>query len=252
MEPFLCPGLGEREREMMFVKIHCAFLTCLTRVWATSRCSSQLLIFEPCQHCLLLGVQVAIYPFSNISQNCFAGNFTGCFRLSQFDVYSFHAWLANCQFLFFHGQNSSGVDIDEEDKFFLNSDLENNRRDKFKALIKLQEEHNGLVEPRRNLAIQPGMYLPENVMRPSTSIETDNGQSVDGALSVNMEVTSDCSPNRDATRKHRNPDSRRKSRFQGSSKPMHKGPSSRKQWIKKEPQKNLSIQFFSSFFRGRG
>ncbi|CAA6669801.1 unnamed protein product [Spirodela intermedia] len=41
------------------------------------------------------------------------------------------------------------------------SDEENRRREKFEALLRLQREHSGLIEPKKDLIVAPGMFLPE-------------------------------------------------------------------------------------------
>jgi len=121
------------------------------------------------------------------------------------------------------------MDLDEEEKVFLQSDTENNRREKFEALLKLQQENNGLIEPRKNLAIQPGMFLPEHIAKPSTSTDTDEEQCENGASDAILEVNSG-HPNKATTSKqHRNPESRRKNRFHSSRGPPRAPP----RWIRK-------------------
>lgn len=117
---------------------------------------------------------------------------------------------------------------------FLQSDSEKKRREKLEALLKVQQENNGLIEPKKDLAIVPGMFLPANVANPRTSTETDTEQC--GESVSTPEVDSGHSMNKTTTSKHRNPDPRRKNynnRFHSSRRPQHAAPS-RKQWIKKD------------------
>lgn len=42
----------------------------------------------------------------------------------------------------------------------LQSESENMRRERFEAILKTQEEKGGLVQPKKNISVVPGMYLP--------------------------------------------------------------------------------------------
>lgn len=53
-----------------------------------------------------------------------------------------------------------------ENEMLLHSDSENTRRQKFEAILKLQQENNGLIEPKKTEVLMPGMFLP----RPTTTI----------------------------------------------------------------------------------
>ncbi|XP_062198343.1 uncharacterized protein LOC133901062, partial [Phragmites australis] len=57
------------------------------------------------------------------------------------------------------------IDLGEEEKELLHSELEMNRKKNFESLVNLQQERNGLIKPKNDLAIQPGMYvsLPPSV-----------------------------------------------------------------------------------------
>lgn len=58
-------------------------------------------------------------------------------------------------------QGSEGNDVDREN--FLHCDSENIRRQKFKVISKMQEEINGLIKPRKDLVVLPGMFLPQSI-----------------------------------------------------------------------------------------
>ncbi|XP_076890452.1 uncharacterized protein LOC143541530 [Bidens hawaiensis] len=49
---------------------------------------------------------------------------------------------------------------DTESDTHLNADSENIRRKKFEAILKVQQENNGLIEPKKSEVLMPGMFLP--------------------------------------------------------------------------------------------
>ncbi|XP_044481325.1 uncharacterized protein LOC123207902 isoform X2 [Mangifera indica] len=51
-------------------------------------------------------------------------------------------------------------EVDDNDKL-LQSDSENMRKQKFEAIQKLQQERNGLIEPKKELVVLPGMFLSQ-------------------------------------------------------------------------------------------
>lgn len=59
--------------------------------------------------------------------------------------------------------------MDEDNSLLLHSESENNRRRHFETLLKSQSDKNGLIQPKKDLAILPGMYLPESARVPTTS-----------------------------------------------------------------------------------
>ncbi|XP_051130485.1 uncharacterized protein LOC127250981 [Andrographis paniculata] len=59
----------------------------------------------------------------------------------------------------------SGININED---VLQSDSEKIRKQKFDAILKLQQENNGLIEPKKEEVLQPGMFLPQPITVPST------------------------------------------------------------------------------------
>lgn len=135
--------------------------------------------------------------------------------------------------------NFAGMVIDEDEKVILQSDEESLRREKFEALLKLQQENNGLIEPRKNLAILPGMFLPENISVPTSSAETIGIPTTSAeTISVqrgdpNQQKDSTKSSIKSGTSKHNNSYRRRNNRFHSSKGPAS-APHNRKQWIKKD------------------
>ncbi|XP_052193103.1 uncharacterized protein LOC127801757 isoform X3 [Diospyros lotus] len=112
-----------------------------------------------------------------------------------------------------------------EDENLLQADSEKIRRQKFEAILKLQQENNGLIEPRKDLVLQPGMFLPRPIPQPTavSTKETAEQRHTDPTI---ISVTSGGSSNRPSTNEHRNSGMRK-----------HRGQNSRKQisqWIKKE------------------
>ncbi|KAH6793854.1 RWD domain-containing protein [Perilla frutescens var. hirtella] len=109
----------------------------------------------------------------------------------------------------------------------LHSESERIRREKIDAILKIQQENNGLIEPKRNEVLLPGMFLPQPpVGLPSTESE--------GMISSELE-------NKDrAGKSDANPESsldRRRSRKPGNSHRKHRAQNSSKQarqWIRKD------------------
>ncbi|GMY23048.1 e3 ubiquitin-protein ligase rnf25 [Fagus crenata] len=65
------------------------------------------------------------------------------------------------------GSHSSQLNFDEDkvddNETLLQSDSEIVRRQKFEAALSLQQENSGLIEPKKNIAVLPGMYLQQSV-----------------------------------------------------------------------------------------
>ncbi|KAG6393353.1 hypothetical protein SASPL_147592 [Salvia splendens] len=59
----------------------------------------------------------------------------------------------------------------EIDGGFLQSEEEIIRKEKFDAILKIQQENNGLIEPKKNEVLLPGMFLPQPVGLPSAESE---------------------------------------------------------------------------------
>ncbi|KAJ4847611.1 hypothetical protein Tsubulata_002712 [Turnera subulata] len=71
-------------------------------------------------------------------------------------------------------QSSKGEGVnDEEDDELLQSESESIRRQKFEAILKLQQENSGLIEPKRDLLVLPGMFLPPPAQVPAEMPNTD-------------------------------------------------------------------------------
>ncbi|KAK7350450.1 hypothetical protein VNO77_09103 [Canavalia gladiata] len=83
------------------------------------------------------------------------------------------------------GSHSSQLSLDndeiKEDEKLLQSEYEVIRRQNFEAILNLQKENSGLIEPKRDIVILPGMYLPQPVAMPSSTMtkESDEQQEND-------------------------------------------------------------------------
>lgn len=119
--------------------------------------------------------------------------------------------------------DSNGIEIDTD---VLQSDYEKTRREKFEAILKIQQENSGLIEPRKNEVLMPGMYLPQPVSLPPTEPDgiSSESQNKDGAGRPNTNPGS--SFNRPGPKKHNN-SNMRKHRTQNSSKQG-------RHWIRKD------------------
>lgn len=113
--------------------------------------------------------------------------------------------------------------------------MENNRRQKYAAILKLQEENRGLIERRGNDVLLPGVFLPEpvTVLVASTKIVTDEQQDEGSACNPPSEPDLTSSSSKPSTSKHNNVSMRKKNRGHHPRKQIN-AQSSRKQWIKKE------------------
>jgi len=50
------------------------------------------------------------------------------------------------------------------------------RRQKFEAILSLQKENNGLIEPKKDIVILPGMYLPQPAAMPSSALTKESDE----------------------------------------------------------------------------
>jgi len=66
--------------------------------------------------------------------------------------------------------NNDEVDNDEK---ILQSENEIIRKQRFEAILSLQKENNGLIEPKKDIVILPGMYLQQPVAAPTSTKEPD-------------------------------------------------------------------------------
>ncbi|XP_042490120.1 E3 ubiquitin-protein ligase RNF25 isoform X2 [Macadamia integrifolia] len=114
-----------------------------------------------------------------------------------------------------------------DDGELLHSDVENNRRQKFEALLKLQQVKNGLNEPKRDKVLLPGMFLRETTTESITSTEGPiEQQSKDASHTTTPKTNSSGSSNKPSTSEHKNLGTR-KYRVQNPKKQL-------KQWVKKD------------------
>ncbi|CAN4125955.1 unnamed protein product [Withania somnifera] len=121
--------------------------------------------------------------------------------------------------------SSSRSEINNEDTLLF-SESEKLRREKFDAILKLQEEKGGLIEIKKHEVLRPGIYLPQPAALPSTVSTEEAKEKQDRHLSANSRTNSGGSTNKPSTSRARN-----------SSAKKHQGHSSRKQvaqWVKKE------------------
>ncbi|KAK7286980.1 hypothetical protein RJT34_22368 [Clitoria ternatea] len=74
----------------------------------------------------------------------------------------------------FSSQLSLDDDEANDEENLLQSEYEATRRQKFEAILNLQKENSGLIEPKRDLVILPGMYLPQPVAVPSSTLTKES------------------------------------------------------------------------------
>ncbi|XP_076936974.1 uncharacterized protein LOC143604350 [Bidens hawaiensis] len=95
---------------------------------------------------------------------------------------------------------------DTENDTLLNTDSENIRRKKFEAILKVQQENNGLIEPKKSEVLMPGMFLPRPLaVTSATSAKevTDSEQAAESK--TNSGVSKLSSSNRRGSRPRNKP-----------------------------------------------
>ncbi|GAA0159979.1 hypothetical protein LIER_16637 [Lithospermum erythrorhizon] len=80
--------------------------------------------------------------------------------------------------------DDSGSKIDDDENI-LHSDSEIIRRKKFEAILKIQQERSGLIEPKKNEVLLPGMYLPRPVASPVEVLDTETAEEQRKHLAAN-------------------------------------------------------------------
>ncbi|TVT96837.1 hypothetical protein EJB05_57912, partial [Eragrostis curvula] len=123
------------------------------------------------------------------------------------------------------------MDLGEDEKELLHSEAEQNRRKRIESLVSLQQECNGLIEPKKDLAIQPGMYVSLPPSAPATA-EGDNEPCEDTTTSTS-EMEPHSLANNGSTNKPKNSGHRRRNRANASRRQPH-GQTGRQQWQRKE------------------
>ncbi|KAF8081365.1 hypothetical protein N665_0890s0003 [Sinapis alba] len=128
-------------------------------------------------------------------------------------------------------QDSGLVQGEEEEDPLLQSESENMKRERFEAILKTQEEKGGLVQPKKNISVVPGMYLPPPAPASSSSNQEEAQEQVEHK-EAESETNSSSSNNRRGRgrgrgggRGHSNVN-RRKQNPQDPRKPM-------KQWVQR-------------------
>ncbi|KAJ8565562.1 hypothetical protein K7X08_008138 [Anisodus acutangulus] len=148
-----------------------------------------------------------------------------------------------------HAVTSSGSEVNNEDKLLF-SDSEKLRREKFDAILKLQQEKGGLIEIKKHEVLRPGIFFPQPAAVLSTASTEDAKEQQDRDLATNSRTNSSGSSNKPSssrarnagTKEHKGHDSRKQvthsSRKQVTHSSRKQVPhSSRKQvtqWVKKE------------------
>ncbi|GER43214.1 RWD domain-containing family protein [Striga asiatica] len=111
--------------------------------------------------------------------------------------------------------DSSGTEIDKD---ILHSDSEKLRRQKFEAVLRLQQENHGLIEPKKNEVLLPGVFLPQPVATPPTESDTVSSEPRKNGPTAKTDANPGSSFNRPGPRRHSNYSNTRKHRPQNSGK----------------------------------
>ncbi|KAI7757664.1 hypothetical protein M8C21_029653 [Ambrosia artemisiifolia] len=123
-----------------------------------------------------------------------------------------------------YSQLNLGNAEDTENDTLLHSDSENTRRQKFEAILKLQQENNGLIEPKKTEVLMPGMFLPRPT--PTTSAATSDKEATDSEQVTESKTNGDVSKPSSSNRR-RGP----RSRYRGKN---PRGQVNNRQWVAKE------------------
>ncbi|TXG62507.1 hypothetical protein EZV62_009501 [Acer yangbiense] len=124
---------------------------------------------------------------------------------------------------------SDVTEVDDSEKLLLQSDSELVRREKFEAILKLQQEISGLIEPKRELLVLPGMFLPQPATLPTATSIEENTKQEQTVAPVAADMNPSSSSNRPSTSSRQNSGAgMRKPRVRNNPrKPV-------KQWIRKD------------------
>jgi len=126
------------------------------------------------------------------------------------------------------------VDLGEDEKELLHSEAEQNRRKRIESLVNVQQELNGLIEPKKDLAIQPGMYVSVPPSTPDTA-EEENADPSQGTATSTSETEQRGQASNASSNKPKNPGHRRRNRANASRRQPHgQGQPARQQWQRKE------------------
>ncbi|KAL6130630.1 hypothetical protein ACLB2K_069009 [Fragaria x ananassa] len=127
------------------------------------------------------------------------------------------------------GLKSLDENEDDESQKFLQSDAEKARRENFDAILKLQQESGGLIEPKKNIAVVPGMFLTPPVAPSNPVVAKESPEEQHREPPVTPGMHSGGSSGRRNINEHRSSSSRKQREQRGRNR---RQPS--KQWIRKE------------------
>ncbi|GKB50229.1 E3 ubiquitin protein ligase RNF25, partial [Tanacetum coccineum] len=129
-----------------------------------------------------------------------------------------------------HSQlNSEDAKYTENDNL-LHSDSENSRRLKFETILKLQQENNGLIEPKKTEVLMPGMFLPRPAPTPTPS-PTPSPTATDKEA-ANGEQATETKTNAGVSSNNHHRSSAPRSRYRGRGRSSKTQPN--RQWVMKE------------------
>lgn len=140
-----------------------------------------------------------------------------------------------------HAVTSSGSEVNNEDTLLF-SDSEKSRREKFDAILKLQQEKGGLIEIKKHEVLRPGIYLPQPAALPSTASTEEAKEKQDTDPIANSRTNSSGSTIKPSTsrarnsgaKKHQGHSSRKQVTHSSSKQVTHSSRKQVTQWVKKE------------------
>ncbi|KAF9687655.1 hypothetical protein SADUNF_Sadunf02G0115700 [Salix dunnii] len=217
----------EQDEALPFMKLmscfHCFHCECIVRLWnwiqkekenSTSTSSSTTL-----QQNREMGNQNGLSDVNGVLEERM-GNCPVCRKVFHAKDFEHVLDLVGTQ----ASQLNSDAEIKYEEKL-LHSDSENFRRQKFEAILKLQQENSGLIEPKRDIVVVPGMYLPQRATSPAQTVNKETAEHQGTEAGPSTETNLNSSLNRPSPREPRNPG--RRQRLQKSRRPGS-------QWVRRE------------------
>lgn len=155
-----------------------------------------------------------------------------------------------CWYLFTVWIQSSGGSEVNNDGTVLFSESEKLRREKFAAILQLQQEKGGLIELKKHEVLRPGIYLPQPAALPSTASTTEGSEQQDRDPAAKSRTNPSGSTNKQSTSRARNSGTKKHQGHNSRKQVPHNSRKQVTQWVKKENSDTTWYEIFI-FFKKR-
>ncbi|KAM3266122.1 E3 ubiquitin-protein ligase RNF25 [Capsicum annuum] len=132
-----------------------------------------------------------------------------------------------------HAVSSGGSEVNN-DGTVLFSESEKLRREKFAAILQLQQEKGGLIELKKHEVLRPGIYLPQPAALPSTASTTEGSEQQDRDPAAKSRTNPSGSTNKQSTSRARNSGTKKHQGHNSRKQVPHNSRKQVTQWVKKE------------------